>query len=70
MERALELLELLDGESDLDDLSDNDDAILDADYQPPPRDQSSSDDDSSGEEDPIPTEHSRGRKRLRREKNG
>ncbi|XP_042371013.1 transcription factor E2FA-like, partial [Plectropomus leopardus] len=70
VERALELIWLPDGdESDLDNLSDNDDAILDAGYQPPPQVQSSSEDDSSGEEDPIPTEHSRGRKRLRCQNN-
>lgn len=65
MARALELLELLDADkSDLDDLSDHDDAIQDAHYQPPPQDQCSSEDQSSGEEDPIPTEHCRGHKRL------
>ncbi|XP_056148617.1 uncharacterized protein LOC130123472 [Lampris incognitus] len=70
---ALELLELLDGDkSDLKNLSDNDDAILDADNQPSPREQSSSEDDSSDDEDPIPqpTEHSRGRKHLRGENKG
>ncbi|KAK2897114.1 hypothetical protein Q8A73_013494 [Channa argus] len=42
-----EFLNLIDGDkSDLEDLSDNDDAILDADYQPPPREQSSSDNES------------------------
>ncbi|KAF3832188.1 hypothetical protein F7725_025853 [Dissostichus mawsoni] len=58
--------------SDLEDLSDNDDPILDANYQPPPQEQSSSEDDSSDDEDPIPqpTEHSRGRKRLRGANNG
>jgi len=49
----------------VEDLSDNDDAILDADYQPPPQERS-----SSGDEDPQPTEHLRGRKRLRCENNG
>ncbi|XP_033966268.1 piggyBac transposable element-derived protein 3-like [Pseudochaenichthys georgianus] len=66
VQRALELLGLIDGDnSDLEDLSDNDDPILDANYQPPPQEQSSSEDedDSSDDEDPIPqpTEHSRGR---------
>ncbi|KAJ8277155.1 hypothetical protein GJAV_G00072040 [Gymnothorax javanicus] len=72
LQRALELLNLIDGDkSDLENLSDNDDAILDADYQPPPREQSSSEDDSSGDEDliPQPTEYSRGRKRLRGDNN-
>ncbi|KAJ4922353.1 hypothetical protein JOQ06_025890, partial [Pogonophryne albipinna] len=69
VQRALELLGLIDGDnSDLEDLSDNDDPILDANYQPPPQEQSSSEDedDSSDDEDPIPqpTEHSRERKRL------
>ncbi|KAI4822923.1 hypothetical protein KUCAC02_008441 [Chaenocephalus aceratus] len=37
VQRALELLGLIDGNnSDLEDLSDNDDPILDANYQPPP----------------------------------
>ncbi|KAI4803697.1 hypothetical protein KUCAC02_025352 [Chaenocephalus aceratus] len=61
-------------DKDLEDLSDNDDPILDANYQPPPQEQSSSEDedDSSDDEDPIPqpTEHSRGRKRLRGANNG
>ncbi|XP_071063273.1 piggyBac transposable element-derived protein 3-like [Pseudochaenichthys georgianus] len=66
VQRALELLGLIDGDnSDLEDLSDNDDPILDANYQPPPQEQISSEDedDSSDDEDPIPqpTEHSRGR---------
>ncbi|KAK2889796.1 hypothetical protein Q8A73_018096 [Channa argus] len=63
LQKVLELLDLIDGDkSDLEDLSDNDDAILDADYQPPPREQSSTDDNSSGDEDPIPqpTEDRRG----------
>ncbi|KAJ4948773.1 hypothetical protein JOQ06_020296 [Pogonophryne albipinna] len=57
VQRSLELLGLIDGDnSDLEDLSDNDDPILDANYQPPPQEQSSSedDDDSSDDEDPIP----------------
>ncbi|KAJ4920937.1 hypothetical protein JOQ06_016532 [Pogonophryne albipinna] len=75
VQRALELLGLIDGDnSDLEDLSDNDDPILDANYQPPPQEQSSSEDedDSSDDEDPIPqpTEHSRGRKRLCGANNG
>ena len=75
VQRALELLGLIDGDnSDLEDLSDNDDPILDANYQPPPQEQSSSEDedDSSDDEDPIPqpTEHSRGHKRLCGANNG
>lgn len=73
LQRVLELLDLIDKDkSDVENLSYNDDAILDADYQPPPREQSSSEDDSSGDDDPIPqpTEHSRGRKRLRDGNNG
>lgn len=71
--RALEVFDLIDGDkSDLENVSDNDDTILDLDYQPPPQEQSSSEDDSGGGEDPIPqpTEHTRGRKRLRDENNG
>lgn len=63
----------MDGDtSDLENLCDNDDAILDANYQPPPQEQRSSEDESSGDEDPIPqpTEQSRGRKHLRGEDNG
>ncbi|XP_034094388.1 piggyBac transposable element-derived protein 3-like [Gymnodraco acuticeps] len=75
VQQTLELLGLIDGDnSDLEDLSDNDDPILDVNYQPPPQEQSSSEDedDSSDDEDPIPqpTEHSRGRKRLRGANNG
>ncbi|TWW74282.1 hypothetical protein D4764_14G0002830 [Takifugu flavidus] len=45
----------MDGDtSDLENLSDNDDDILDANYQPQPQEQSSSEDESSGDEYPIP----------------
>ena len=73
IQRALELIELIDaGKSVLENLSDNDDAILDADYQPPLREQGHSEDDSSGDKDPIPqsTERCRGHKRLCGENNG
>lgn len=74
MQKALELLGLIDGDNSDLDLSDNDDPILDENYQPSPQEQSSSEDegDSSDDEDPIPepTEHSRGRKRLRGADNG
>lgn len=74
MQRALELLGLIDGDNSDLDLSDNDDPVLDENYQPPPQEQSSSEDegDSSVDEDPIPepTEHSRGRKRIRSADNG
>ncbi|XP_063733351.1 piggyBac transposable element-derived protein 3-like [Eleginops maclovinus] len=75
VQTALEQFWLNDGDnSDLEDLSDNDDPILDANYQPRTQERSSSEDedDSSDDEDPIPqpTEHSRGRKRLRGANNG
>ncbi|KAM8743645.1 piggyBac transposable element-derived protein 3-like isoform 2-T2 [Acanthopagrus schlegelii] len=74
VQRALELLGLIDGDSSDLDLSDNDDPVLDENYQPPPQEQSSSEDegDSNVDEDPIPepTEHSRGRKRIRSADNG
>ncbi|TWW53658.1 hypothetical protein D4764_0192150 [Takifugu flavidus] len=62
----------MDGDTSELDLSDNDDDILDASYQPQPQEQSSTEDESSGDEYPIPhpTEQSRGRKRLRGEDNG
>ena len=61
MQKSLELLGLIDGENSDLDLSDNDDPILDENYQPLPQEQSSIEDegDSSDHED-----HSRGRKRL------
>ncbi len=68
VQKALELLGLIDGDNSDLDFSDNNDPILDENYQPSPQEQSSSEDegDSSDDEDPIPepTEHSRGRKRL------
>uniref|UniRef100_A0A3B4TJH0 PiggyBac transposable element-derived protein 3-like n=1 Tax=Seriola dumerili TaxID=41447 RepID=A0A3B4TJH0_SERDU len=68
VQKALELLGLIDGDNSDLDLSDNDDPILDENYQPSPQEESSSEDegDSSEDEDPIPepTEHSRGRKSL------
>lgn len=50
----------------MESFSDNDDAVLHADYKLPPQEQSSSEDDSSGDEDPISqlTNHSRGCKRF------
>ncbi|MEQ2233410.1 hypothetical protein ILYODFUR_021469 [Ilyodon furcidens] len=64
VQRVLELLELIDGDNSDLDLSDNDDPILDENYQPSPQEQSRSEDegDSSEDEDPIPepTYHSRG----------
>ncbi|TWW55043.1 hypothetical protein D4764_09G0000920 [Takifugu flavidus] len=71
LQRALELLSAMDGDTSDLDLSDNDDDILDASYQPQPQEQSSSEDENSGDEYPIPqpTEQSRGRKRLRGEDN-
>ncbi|TWW61042.1 hypothetical protein D4764_05G0011320 [Takifugu flavidus] len=62
----------MDGDTSELDISDNDDDILDASYQPQPQEQSSTEDDSSGDEYPIPhpTAQSRGRKRLRGEDNG
>lgn len=47
-----------------DNLSDTDDPVGAADYQPPPQEPSSSERDSSGDEDPVPqpTEPRRGRK--------
>ncbi|KAL2087970.1 hypothetical protein ACEWY4_016798 [Coilia grayii] len=68
VQRALEVLGLLDGDNSDLDLSDNDDPILDENYQPPPEEQSSSEDEGdSSDEDPIPepTEHSRGRRGIR-----
>ncbi|KAJ8259318.1 hypothetical protein COCON_G00183300 [Conger conger] len=66
------MLGAIDGDhSEVEDLSDIDDDMLDADYQPPLREPSSSE-DSSGDEDPIlqPTEPSRGRKRHRDQDDG
>ncbi|KAM4593218.1 piggyBac transposable element-derived protein 3 [Odontesthes bonariensis] len=73
VQRALELLGLIDGDdSDLD--FENDDPILDENYHPLPQEQSSSEDEGASSEDeaPIPesTNHSRGRKRLRNVDNG
>ncbi|XP_048086017.1 uncharacterized protein LOC125285544 [Alosa alosa] len=69
VERALELLGLIDGDNSDLDMSDNDDPILDGNYQPSPQEESSSENegDSSDDEDPIPepTDHSKGRKCLR-----
>lgn len=74
VQKALELLELIDGDNSDLDLSDNDDdPILDENYQPSPQEESSEDDgDSSDDEVPIPepTEDSRGHKRLCRVDNG
>ncbi|CAJ1084156.1 uncharacterized protein LOC110006139 [Xyrichtys novacula] len=64
LEKALEMLGLIGGEnSEVEDLSDTDDPVGDAEYQPPP---SSSEEDSSGCEDPIPQpcQPIRGRKRF------
>lgn len=66
--KSIGLLGLIDGDNSDLDLSDNNDPILDENYQPSPQEQSSSEDegDSSDDEDPIPepTEHSGGRKCL------
>ncbi|KAK5606101.1 hypothetical protein CRENBAI_000542 [Crenichthys baileyi] len=74
VQRALELLGLIDGDNSDLDLSDNDDPILVKNYQPSPQEQSSSEEegDSSEDEDPIPepTHHSRGQKCLRCVDNG
>lgn len=70
LSQALELV--LEGRdldnSDLEELSDTDDPVMDADYHPPQNETSSSE-ESSGGEDPIPqpTEASWGRKRFRGE---
>ncbi len=71
MQRALELLELIDGDNSDLDVSDNDDPILDGNYQQSPQEESSSE-DSSDDEDPIPepTDHSRGRKHADSADNG
>ena len=71
MQRALELLESIDGDNSDLDVSDNDDPILDGNYQPSPQEESRSE-DSSVDEDPIPepTDHSRGRKHLHSADNG
>ncbi|XP_010790902.1 uncharacterized protein isoform X2 [Notothenia coriiceps] len=72
--QAMQLLGLLDEDNSDLDLSDNDDPILDTNYQPSPQEESSSEDegDSSDNEDPIPepTEHSRAHKRRRGADNG
>ncbi|XP_071329190.1 piggyBac transposable element-derived protein 1 [Trachinotus anak] len=74
VQKALELLGLIDGDNSDLDLSDNDDPILDENYQPSPQEQSSSEDegDISDDDDPIPepTKHSRGRKRHHSADNG
>lgn len=74
MHQAMQLLGLIDEDNSDLDLSDNDDPILDANYQPSAQEESSSEDegDNSDDEDPIPepTEHSRGHKRRRRADNG
>ena len=59
LQRALELLGLIDGNNSDLDVSDNDDPILDGNYQPSPQEESSSE-HSSDVEDPIPepTDHS------------
>ncbi len=71
LQRALELLELIDGDNSDLDVSDNDNPILDGNYQPSPQEESSSE-DSSDDEDPIPepTDHSRGRKHTDSADNG
>ncbi|KAL1249403.1 hypothetical protein QQF64_020408 [Cirrhinus molitorella] len=71
LQRALELLELIDGDNSDLDVSDNDDPILDGNYQPSPQEESSSE-DSSDDEDPIPEpiDHSRGRRHADSADNG
>ncbi|XP_056303397.1 uncharacterized protein LOC130215579 isoform X2 [Danio aesculapii] len=71
LQRALELFELIDGDvSDLD-VSDNDDPILDGNYQPSPQEESSSEDSSDDEDHiPQPTDHSRGCKHADYADNG
>ncbi|XP_031586314.2 piggyBac transposable element-derived protein 3 [Oreochromis aureus] len=69
----MELLGLIGGDnSDVEDLSDIDDPVGDAEYQPPRQEPSSSEEDSSGCEDqiPQPSQLIRGRKRLRDEYEG
>lgn len=71
--RAMELLGLIGGDnSDVEDLSDIDDPVRDAEYQQPQQELSSSEEDSSGCEDPVPqpSQPIRGRKRLRDEYEG
>lgn len=68
MSRVMELLGLIGGDnSEVEGLSDIDDPVGDAEYQPSQQEPSSSEEDSSGCEDPIvqPTKPIRGRKRLR-----
>lgn len=67
LSRAERILGTIVGDdSEVEDLSDIDDPVEDADYQPPPKELNSSEEDDSGDEDPIPqpSEPSRGRKRY------
>lgn len=66
--KALELvLDSISGDnSEVEDLSDNDEPVDDVDFHPPQQEPSSSEEESSGDEDPIP-QATRGRKRLRAE---
>ncbi|XP_068072616.1 piggyBac transposable element-derived protein 3 isoform X1 [Danio rerio] len=70
-QRALELLELIDGDNSDLDVPDNDDPVLDGNYQPSLQEESNSE-DGSDDEDPIPepTDHSRGRKHADVHDNG
>ncbi|KAK7156623.1 hypothetical protein R3I94_006617 [Phoxinus phoxinus] len=65
LSKTLELvLDSISGDnSEVEDLSDNDEPVDDIDYHPPQKEPSSSEEESSGDEDPIP-QASRGRKRL------
>ncbi|XP_057693808.1 piggyBac transposable element-derived protein 3-like [Corythoichthys intestinalis] len=70
LQQVMKMLGLIGGEnSEVEDLSDIDDPVGDAEYQPPP---TSSEEDSSGCEDPVPQpcQPIRGRKRLRKEYEG
>ncbi|KAG1934670.1 piggyBac transposable element-derived protein 3 [Pimephales promelas] len=71
VQRALDLLGLIDGDNSDLDVSDYDDPILDGNYQPSPHEKSSSE-DSSDDENPIsePTVHSIGCKHADSADNG
>lgn len=55
LQGVLTLLDLNDeSKSDMENVSDIDEAVMDADYELQPQEQGSSEDYSSGDEDPIP----------------
>nr|XP_020517014.1 uncharacterized protein LOC110006139 [Labrus bergylta] len=73
LSRVMELLGLIGRDnSEVEDLSDIDDPVGDAEYQPPRQEPSTSEEDNSGCEGPIPqpSQPIRGRKRLRDENEG